>query len=120
MPWTTDFEPGPPPDAPAKDILLALHEIADEVGDGPIWFSELSESQQLAVLRYHCVEGGWRRRWPAVARLFRRGGSTPLVVQVPSGPPVVSAGLARALLDMVMDAADRAGLLDGPEVEDVQ
>ena len=64
MPWTTDFEPSPPPDAAARDILAALYDITDEVGEGPIWFSELSERQQLAVLRYHCREGGWP--WPPV------------------------------------------------------
>jgi hypothetical protein len=68
MAWATDFEEGPLPGAPAREVVAELFGMVSD----PIWFMRLSQAQQLVVLRHHCQEGGWNRVWPAVARFLHR------------------------------------------------
>lgn len=70
--WSINFETTPP-DAPAREVLDTVYSMFD-----PIWFDELTQQQQLIVLRHHCKEEGWGRVWPEVAKRHRRGpGASP-------------------------------------------
>ena len=72
MPWTTDFEEGAPPGAPARDVVDELYAMV-EGG----WLMAATVEQLLNVYRPVCEGYGWY--WPMVAKLLRRG--------VGGGPP---------------------------------
>lgn len=67
--WNAHLEEPSPPDARARDVHFQLYSEFEAM-----WFTTLTMSQQLVVLRHHCRAGGWGRRWPAVARLVHLGG----------------------------------------------
>lgn len=69
--WNTPFEESPPADASAREIEAVLWGMIPD----PEWFANLSQREQMLVLRAHCKEGGWY--WPPVAKVLRRGINAP-------------------------------------------